>query len=154
MIHVNIERYYGNHNITKSYVYIKDEEGNVLWQGEARENAYKDYGKEDKIPQSLAHCLPRGDFTLKVANDDSMPVCWKLSGEKSRMGYKLCCFDSKRQATAKKINLGKGEEIDEEFRRLCDIENSKEELMELIYNHYCDEVHMHIRNDKVNSAFT
>lgn len=154
MIHLYIDRYFGNHNITKSYVHIKDDDGNVLWEGEARENAYLDYGKEEKIPQSLAHCLPRGDFALKITSDDAMPVCWKLFGEKTRMGYKLCCFDSKRQATAKKINLGKGEVIDEEFRRLCKIDETREELMELIYDHYCESFIMHINNENVNWPFT
>lgn len=154
MITIHINRYYGNTAITKSIVMIENARGKIIFAGEAREVAFKDYCKGEKIKNGASYCLGRGEYRLTETSTRGMRLCWKLADDVKHRGFLVCCMDEVRQNIEGMLNVGYGEDgVEAPFRRLERMAEAKEKLIGIIERHFKEEVRMVVRNVDVEVEF-
>ncbi len=142
-----ISRYYGDGNVTKSTVTALGNEGQVLWQGEAREPQYKDYGNDDKVNGCTYMCAPKGEYACKISSTESNALCVRPLGMKGHRGC-LLYFDSRNRIKLGHILMGYADEdCPAEMRNLIRVEEAKEVFIALLYQQICNEVSLLICNE-------
>lgn len=152
MITITLFRYYGDVNITKSLVTIENEEGRVLFRGEARENGFRQYRRGEEFYGHTRYCLAEGEYVLRETTDDCMTMCYRIVDDPRRRGCRITCFDSKKQATVNKVNVGFANECeDPEIRRMVDIDRAREEFIRIIYENYQMGARLRVTNEKTLS---
>lgn len=154
MITINVRRYYGNTAITKSIVTIENARGKVIFTGEGREVAYKDYCKGEQIKNGSEYCLGRGEYRLTETSARGMRLCWKLADDVKHRGFLVSCRNEVRQNIEGVLNIGYGDGMDAPFSRLERIDEAKEKLIAMIERHFKEEVRMIVSNDEVVEEFS
>lgn len=148
MITVNMKRYYGDANVTKSYLTIEDGTGAVLFSGEARECRFYDYAKGEKMPGASLGCLGTGEYRVVPASTAGCPICLRVTGEPTRRGVLLYVnTDVKRQRQVKRVLVGYGTKAEERVRQLTDLERAREDFTKLIYENYVEEFRVVVENE-------
>lgn len=147
MIIINVNRYFGTPNITKSHVIISDEDGKELMRCEAREARFVDYALGEKVPGSRFFCLARGEYQLRTTSDEGNPICLKIWREPSRRGFLISCFECKHQFHVCKMNLGYADSGMPPHAHMCDIDRCREDFMKVLYEHYGEEIKMVVSNN-------
>lgn len=136
-----IDRYYGNKYVTKSYIRFVSDDGEIFFDGEAREAGYADYG--EKFPGCMSYCIARGnDFRIDIACTIYSPMTFKLVKIPGRLS---CCFifDEMNEEPYKHINIGYADRNKEpEKRKLHDVSLAKETVTRIAYEAF-------VRGDKI-----
>ena len=130
---VKIQRYYGDGNITKSMVTVLNDQGAVLWEGEAREPRYVDYDNNEKMKGCSYMCMPRGRYFCKLSSTVDNPMCLRVMGMKGHRGCKLY-FEANRDFVMGNVLLGYADEmVPMEYRKLCRVEEARMEFVQMLY---------------------
>lgn len=149
-----LDRYYGDEHVTKSHMIVASEEGEVLFEGEAREGRFVDYA--EKFKGCMACCVARGsDFRVDISGSIYSPMTFKLVKIPGRLS---CCFafDTTNEHIYNHINVGYADpRKPAKERSLKDVEKAKERLTRLAYGAFardetvsCDVTNEHINRDE------
>lgn len=148
MITAKLTRYYGDSYVTKSIFTLLDDKGTNLFECEAREMQYADYGNDDHLPGCSCLCLPRGSFPCKLCTMACNPLCFRVQGVNGHRGAKVY-FDAMHEVVPNAVLLGYANKAQKECnRQLIDIENARDAFLQVMYQHFTEEVEMIIENKK------
>ena len=127
-----LERYYGDAVVTKSHLRIYRETGELAFDGEARESAFRDYS--EKFRGCMDYCVARGEnFRTDIGCSHFGPMTFKLVKIPGRLS---CSFGFRggREVLYSHINVGYADQHLPYLRRkLKDTERAREEVTRLAY---------------------
>lgn len=127
-----LERYFGNYRVTKSHLLMVNDTGEIVFEGEAREAAFRDY--REKFHGCMSYCVAEGeDFRVDIKGSIYSPMTFKLVKIPGRLS---CCFisDEFSEVVYQHINVGYADkDIKPAVRRLRDVEKARERLLKLAY---------------------
>jgi len=147
MIVVELCRYYGDGNITKSKMSVKDDTGRVLMECEARESRYRRYKLGEVIKGVQTMCLAEGEYALSPTSEVDNPICLKVAHTPSRRVCKICGLVTRNQCKLNKVLIGYADDnVAPEARQLTDIERCRNDFMNLLYDNYGEEMKMRVIN--------
>jgi len=130
-----LERYFGNDRVTKSHLYMVRSTGEVAFEGEARELAFRDY--REKFAGCMKYCVAEGEnFRVDIKCTNYSPMTFKLVKIPGRL---TCCFinDDVREALFQCINVGYADKRqDPSVRQLRNVEKAKEQMTRIAYEVY------------------
>lgn len=148
MLTLNLNRYYGNINETKSILTIYQDQ-QLLFQCEARELGFKDYIEDRDNLYIAGFCMQRGTFHLSYSSAPNNHVCLRLKGVIHHRGLKIYCDDN----TQRKLNailLGYADSgVSMAQRRLKDIAQCREDFTRILYSHYLEPAILHVINEGI-----
>lgn len=84
MVKVKMTRYYGDETLTKSLFTIENDDGCIIFKGEAREERFKDYSESFK--GCASYCIPTGTYELKITNAPLCPLAFRIVTTKAHRG--------------------------------------------------------------------
>jgi len=130
-----LDRYYGDRRVTKSHFLVVRDTGEVAFEGEARESAYRDY--DEKFAGCMRYCIARGkDMRVDIGGTIYAPMTFKLVKIPGRLTSCIIC-DPFCEEVYKDINIGYADSsVPPERRKLRDVEKAKERLTRLAYEAY------------------
>ncbi len=149
MVTALLNRYYGDANVTRSVLTLIGDDGNALFECEAREMRYEDYANEEKQVGCSYFCLPRGKFPCKPSSAPNNPICLRVQGVKGHRGTRLY-FDEARDIRPNAVLLGYGNKAQQKScRQLVRIAEARERFLEVMYRHITEEFVLVVENEEL-----
>lgn len=130
-----LDRYYGNKKVTKSRFLVVRDTGEIAFEGEARESAYRDYG--EKFAGCMQFCVARGEgMRVDIRGSIHSPMTFKLVKIPGRLSANIIC-DPLSEQVYRDINIGYADRrVPPHLRKLHDVQKAKEQLTRLAYEAY------------------
>lgn len=146
---VVLTRYYGDDVLTKSRMWVLDEDGTELMQCEAREARFVEYTEYFKGCSKV--CLPVGVFEGRVVGGEMSPVTLGVMGAPGHRGLRFA-YSVTAQARVGAVLVGVSDGYEDvKWRRMVDEERTFMRLVELLYGVYLrgERIEVEVRNEMV-----
>ena len=144
-MHILLNRYYGNPNITKS-TFTATIDGKTVLECEARESAYCDYSAP--FPRHSFFCLPTGTHRCFITSSAGNRFCLRVAGVSGHRGTKIYIENSAAQHHIKAVLLGYADpEVKPKWRRLIKQDELRERFTELLSRQIGEEISLEVRNE-------